>query len=95
MSTRILRVTPLVVDPKALCAAGNAAAGIGDGLWANLRVVGTGFDANTGGDLAGVMFGRGYQTSAKSLLKAVAAAVNACRQETVIDGAELAPGGLH
>lgn len=80
MSTRISRVTPLVVDPKALCAAGNAAAGIGDGLWANLTVVGTGFDANTGGDLAGVMFGRGYQTSAKSLLKAVAAAVNACRQ---------------
>lgn len=74
------RVAPLAVDPKALYAAGSAAAGIGGGLGANLTVLSAGFGANTGGDLAGVMFGREYRNAAKSLLAAAAAAVNACRQ---------------
>lgn len=71
---------PLAVDPEALFAAGSAVAAAGDGLAANLTVLTAGFAAHTGMDPAGEVFGLGYQDAAGSLLKAAAAAVNACRQ---------------
>ncbi|OBI18264.1 hypothetical protein A5712_02255 [Mycobacterium sp. E2327] len=71
---------PLAVDPEALFAAGSAVAAAGDGLAANLTVLTAGFAAHTGMDAAGEVFGLGYQDAAESLLKAAAAAVNACRQ---------------
>ncbi|OBI53719.1 hypothetical protein [Mycobacterium sp. E796] len=73
-------MVPLVVDPQALFAAGSAVAAAGDGLAANLTVLTAGFAAHTGLDAAGEVFGLGYQDAAGSLLKAAAAAVNACRQ---------------
>lgn len=60
-------------------AAGSAVQAAGDGLAANLVVLTAGFAANTGHDLAGEVFGLGYQDAAGSLLNAAAAAVNACR----------------
>lgn len=69
----------LAVDPKALFAAGSAVVAAGDGLAANLTVLTAGFAANTGHDVAGEVFGLGYQDAAGSLLKAAAAAINACR----------------
>jgi hypothetical protein len=68
----------LAVDPEALYAAGSAVAAAGGGLAANLTVLAAGFSAHTGVDRAGEVFGLGYQDAAKSLLKAAAAAVNAC-----------------
>ena len=53
-------------------------AAAGGGLAANLAVLAAGFSARTGVDRAGEVFGLGYQDAAKSLLKAAAAAVNAC-----------------
>lgn len=77
---RISRVAPpLVVDPEALFAVGSAVVAAGDGLAANLTVLTSGFAAHTGLDAAGTVFGLAYQDSAESLLKAVAAAINACR----------------
>jgi hypothetical protein len=73
-------VGPLVVDPEALFAAGSAVVAAGDGLNASLAVLTSGFAAHTGLDAAGEMFGLGYQDAAEQLLKAAAAAVNACRQ---------------
>lgn len=71
---------PLVVDPEALFAVGSAVVAAGDGLAASLAVLTSGFAAHTGFDAAGTVFGLAYQDSAESLLKAVADAVNACRQ---------------
>ena len=71
---------PLVVDPEALFAAGSAVVAAGDGLNASLAVLTSGFAAHTGLDAAGEVFGLGYQDAAEQLLKAAAAAVNACRQ---------------
>lgn len=70
---------PLVVDPEALFAVGSAAVTAGEGLAANLTVLTSGFAAHTGLDAAGTLFGLAYQDAAESLLKAVAAAINACR----------------
>ncbi len=75
---RIPRVAPLAVDPEALYAAGSAVAAAGGGLAANLTVLTAGFSAHTGVDRAGEVFGLAYQDAAESLLKAAAAAVNAC-----------------
>jgi hypothetical protein len=50
----------------------------GDGLAAALAVSTAGFGANTGLDVAGMVFGLGYQSAAESLLKLATAAVNAC-----------------
>ncbi|MCV7052028.1 hypothetical protein H7H82_15740, partial [Mycobacterium heidelbergense] len=72
-------MAPLVVDPEALFAAGGAAVAAGDGLAANLTVLTSGFAANTGHDVAGEVFGLAYQEAAESLVKAAAAAINACR----------------
>ncbi|WP_231990116.1 ADP-ribosyltransferase [Mycobacterium sp. 852002-51971_SCH5477799-a] len=71
-------MAPLAVDPEALYAAGSAVAAAGGGLAANLTVLAAGFSAHTGVDRAGEVFGVGYQDAAKSLLKAAAAAGNAC-----------------
>jgi Tuberculosis necrotizing toxin len=73
-------VGPLAVDPQALFAVGSAVVAAGEGLAANLTVLTAGFAANTGHDAAGEVFGLGYQDAAESLLKASAAAINACRQ---------------
>lgn len=73
-------MVPLVVDPQALFAAGGAVIAAGDGLAANLTVLTTGFAAHTGLDAAGAVFGLGYQDAGESVLKAAAAAINACRQ---------------
>ena len=72
-------MVPLAVDPAALFAAGSAVVAAGDGLAASLTVLTAGFAAHTGLDQAGLVFGLGYQDAAESLLKAAAAAVNACR----------------
>lgn len=71
---------PLVVDPEALFAVGSAVGAAGEGLTANLTILTSGFAAHTGLDAAGTVFGLAYQDAAGSLLKAVAAAINACRQ---------------
>ena len=73
-------MVPLVVDPQALFAAGSAVGAVGDGLNANLIVLTAGFAAHTGLDAAGEVFGLAYQDTAEQLLKAAAAAINACRQ---------------
>lgn len=59
-------------------AAGSAVGAAGGGLAANLAVLVAGFSAHTGVDRAGEVFGLAYQDTAESLLKAVAAVVNAC-----------------
>lgn len=61
-------------------AAGSAVQAAGDGLAANLSVLSAGFSAHTGVDRAGEVFGLAYQEKAESVLKAAAAAVNACRK---------------
>lgn len=61
-------------------AAGSAVVAAGDGLAANLAVLTAGFAAHTGLDAAGTTFGLAYQDAAEQLLKAAAAAINACRQ---------------
>lgn len=61
-------------------AAGSAVVAAGDGLAASLTILTAGFSAHTGVDRAGEVFGLGYQDAAESLLKAAAAAVNACRK---------------
>ncbi|CDO89176.1 hypothetical alanine and proline rich protein [Mycobacterium triplex] len=45
-----------------------------------MRVLTAGFGANTGLDVAGEVFGLSYQAISESLLKAAAAAINACRR---------------
>lgn len=59
-------------------AAGSAVGATGGGLAASLTVLVAGFSAHTGVDRAGEVFGLAYQDAAESLLKAVAAVVNAC-----------------
>lgn len=51
----------------------------GDGLAHVLAVLTAGFGANTGQDMAGLLFGLKYQDARKSLLQAAAAAIDACR----------------
>jgi hypothetical protein len=77
-------VAPLVVDPEALFAAGGAVVAVGDGLAADMTVLAAGFAAHTGLDVAGMVFGLAYQDAAESLLKAAAAAVNACRHSGAV-----------
>lgn len=72
-------MAPLVVDPEALCAVGGAVVAVGDGLAADLTVLTAGCAAHTGRDVAGMVFGLAYQDAAESVLKAAAAAINACR----------------
>ncbi|WP_156687873.1 WXG100-like domain-containing protein [Mycobacterium sp. Marseille-P9652] len=76
-------MVPLVVDPEALFAAGGSVDAAGGGLAANLTILAAGMSAHTGLDVAGMVFGLGYQEAAASLLKAAAAAVNACRSSGV------------
>ncbi|MEM6108583.1 hypothetical protein AAHS21_20465 [Mycobacterium sp. 050272] len=77
-------MAPIVVDPDALSAAGSAVVAAGDGLDAAMTVLTAGFGANTGLDVAGEVFGLSYQATAESLLKAAAAAINACRRNGVM-----------
>lgn len=77
-------MAPLVVDPEALFAAGRAVVAVGDGLAADITVLAAGFAAHTGLDVAGMVFGLAYQDAAESLLKAAAAAVNACRHSGAV-----------
>ncbi len=71
---------PLAVDPTALTAAGTSVAAVGDSLSAAVATLTGSFSANTGQDASGVMFGRQYENTARDLLKAVAAGVNACKK---------------
>ncbi|WP_082973830.1 glycohydrolase toxin TNT-related protein [Mycobacterium sp. E1386] len=77
-------MAPLSVDPEALYAAGSAVAAAGDSLAANLSILTAGFSAHTGVDRAGEVFGLTYQEKAESVLKAAAAAVNACRKSGAV-----------
>lgn len=69
----------LAVDPDVMFTAGSAVAAVGEDIVAALGSLTAGFGANTGQDAAGDMFGLAYQDAAKSLLKAAAAVINACR----------------
>ncbi|WP_082963018.1 glycohydrolase toxin TNT-related protein [Mycobacterium sp. E342] len=77
-------MAPLSVDPEAMYAAGSAVAAAGDALAANLSILTAGFSAHTGVDRAGEVFGLAYQEKAESVLKAAAAAVNACRRSGAV-----------
>lgn len=70
---------PLAVDPAALSGAGAAVISAGDGVAAATGALTSGFGANTGQDAAGEAFGLAYQDTAKSVLKAAATGINACR----------------
>lgn len=52
---------------------------VGEGLAAAMSTLTGGFNANTGYDAAGIVFGRQYVSAGTSLLKAITAGVNACR----------------
>lgn len=65
-------------------AAGSAVQAAGEGLAANLSILTAGFSAHTGVDRAGEVFGLTYQDKAESVLKAAAAAVNACRKSGAV-----------
>lgn len=65
-------------------AAGSAVDAVGEGLAANLTILTAGFSAHTGVDRAGEVFGLAYQEKAESVLKAAAAAVNACRKSGAV-----------
>lgn len=77
---RIRRVAPLAVDPGVLSAAGDAVAAVGDGVAAAVGMLAAGYEADTGQDAAGEMFGLAYQDAGESALKAAAAGINACRR---------------
>ncbi|MGD1282715.1 glycohydrolase toxin TNT-related protein [Mycobacterium seoulense] len=51
---------------------------------ANLSILTAGFSAHTGVDRAGEVFGLAYQEKAEAVLKAAAAAVNACRKSGAV-----------
>jgi hypothetical protein len=70
---------PLAVDPEALDGAGASVVSAGDGVAAAVGALTSGYGANTGQDAAGEVFGLAYQDAAKSLLKAAAEGINACR----------------
>lgn len=65
-------------------AAGSAVQAAGEGLAANLSILTAGFSAHTGVDRAGEVFGLAYQEKAEAVLKAAAAAVNACRKSGAV-----------
>ena len=71
-------MAPLTVDPAALSGAGAAVIAAGDGVAAATATLTSGFGANVGQDSAGEVFALSYQDSAKSVLKAAAAGINAC-----------------
>lgn len=72
-------MAPLSVDPAALSEAGAAVITAGDAVAAVTSALSSGFGANTGQDSAGEAFALSYQDSAKSLLHAAAASINAYR----------------
>lgn len=55
-------------------------AAVGDGVSTAVSTLTGAFNANTGQDASGVMFGRQYENTARDVLKAVAAGINACRK---------------
>ncbi|MGD1239165.1 ADP-ribosyltransferase [Mycobacterium seoulense] len=77
-------MAPLSVDPEAMFAAGSAVQAAGEGLAANLSILTAGFSAHTGVDRAGEVFGLAYQEKAEAVLKAAAAAFNACRKSGAV-----------
>jgi len=70
-------MAPIAVDPNALAGAGASVGAVGDGLTAAMSTLTGSFDAKTGQDSAGAVFGQQYSTAAAELLKAVSAGVNA------------------
>lgn len=71
---------PIAVDPTVLSAAGVSVAAVGEALNTAVSTLTGAFNANTGQDASGVTFGRQYESTARDLLKAVAAGINACRK---------------
>lgn len=71
-------MAPLTVDPAALSSAGAAVISAGDGVATATGTLTSGAGANLGQDSAGEAFALSYQDGAKSVLKAVAAGINAC-----------------
>lgn len=69
----------LQVAPAALSGAGVSIAGLGDGLTAAVGALTAAYNANTGQDAAGSAFGVAYRDSAKAVVDAAAAGVNALR----------------
>lgn len=69
----------LQVAPAALSDAGVSIAGLGDGLTAAVGALTAAYNANTGQDAAGSAFGVAYRDSAKAVVDAAAAGVNALR----------------
>jgi RHS repeat-associated protein len=72
-------VTPITVDPSALAGAGVSVGALGDGLVTAITTLAATFNANTGQDAAGVLFGRQYENTGRDLLRAATAGINACR----------------
>jgi len=72
-------MAPIAVDPNALAGAGVSIGSVADGLAAAMSTLTGSFDANTGQDSAGVLFGQQYVDAAGELLKAAGCGVNACR----------------
>lgn len=72
-------MAPITVDPNALSGAGVSVGAVGDGLAAAMSTLTGTFNANTGQDSAGLLFGEQYTKAAGELLKAVSSGVNACR----------------
>ena len=67
----------LAVDPAVLAGAGVGLIGVGEGLGPAVAVLSAAYNANTGQDFAGVMFGRHYQDAGRGIMKSVAAGINA------------------
>lgn len=72
-------MAPIIVDPQAVSGAGTSMNAVGEGVAAAMSTLTGGFNANTGYDAAGIVFGRQYVSAGASLLKAITAGVNACR----------------
>jgi hypothetical protein len=72
-------VTLLSVEPAALSGAGVSVGAVGDGLVTAMTTLAATFNANTGQDAAGVLFGRQYVNTGRDVLHAVTAGINACR----------------
>ena len=67
----------LAVDPAVLAGAGVGLIGVGEGLSPAVAALSAAFNANSGQDTAGVMFGRHYGDAGRGIMESVAAGINA------------------
>jgi len=70
-------VSRLAVDPAVLAGAGVGLIGVGEGLVPAVAALCAGYNANTGQDAAGVMFGRHYADAGRGIMASVATGINA------------------